>query len=395
MFLEYLMRLRAGLIITVLTLCASFLGSLDVTGNVEQHGFEYGQSVAASGLLPALAMPYPGLDPDGPETISEVQAWWIPNYGHIHARARLPMGRSVKGDLTVPLQAIIHNNPSTLTTVQLLMRNGSNGDQPVVAGPINLSAVCPYNGTGDVECSHEWTFKVPTQNYPDGWKQFYLWVETRTPDGKDFRTSSRIPVRFANGNPTSGDASSGFMSEKSGCPTTSFLGRGWYDGLGPDKSGTYADAYSLCVPQGPVSGIMDLPLGGGYSISTSHLTVNVTKTHALPSDGLWAAQTALAGMNIFDKDGSFEGPFHYQLDTRILANGLHTIDTQVTYPQTMMSVCPHCRGEQNQLKGVSRAYFWVNNPTVSPTGTQSPTLTPTKAPTAKPTATPINHNNDE
>jgi len=51
---------------------------------------------------------------DGARIPIELQSWWTPAFGHIHAAMRLPLGQEVSGILQFDVRVVLHNNPSTI-----------------------------------------------------------------------------------------------------------------------------------------------------------------------------------------------------------------------------------------------------------------------------------------
>jgi hypothetical protein len=308
--------------------------------------------VSAADKLPAVGPAYEGLKSG--ERVVEVQSWWT-EFGHIHATAVIP--KVATGEISVPIRAILHNNPSVIHTVRLVMRDGEAGKQVELGSQNGLNWTCPYSGKGNKECSFDQVLKIDTAKYYDGLKQLVVRVEADTPDKREFHTSSRIPIEFDNSRRTNGDAlPKSRVPRAVGCTNTSALGRGWYEVSG----GIYSDAEALCVPSKPISGVWRQKFVGDNDIS--HLNIALSATHAIPpGPGKWLEQAPHAGKVIFDKAGRFTKPFEIKIDTRQLQNGIHTMAIRSTRPESEISKCDYCLGIKSQVSGVMKYWFEVKN----------------------------------
>jgi hypothetical protein len=315
--------------------------------------------------MPEVGMPYPGLSGSSDRRLIELQAWWTPNYGHIHLTAAVPMGHRLTGPASIPIRTVLHSNPSHLISLELI------GDLPggvqTHLAKISVSEVCPYNGTTETDCSFaaEWTFDSSRYRdrdgsykpIPDGWGELQMWAVTRTPDGVEFRTSSRVPVEFANGNARGADNHDPLGTPvRLGCAQTSFQSRAWYG----EPLSTYANAFGLCIPMQTVSSPYTFLVGGGNGQDGLDRTeVYLDKTHVIKAAGAWAEQPARTGRQLFAQDGRFEEPF--RLTAPPLAPGWHTIAIHSRYKVTAPSVCSYCKGEQNHLWAVAKWWVFVRS----------------------------------
>jgi hypothetical protein len=310
-------------------------------------------SVVAADKLPAVGSPYPGLDPDGPERAVGGQVWWSDDdgsgFGHIHGDMVLPVGQKISGRLDVPVRVVFHNNPSRLRKVELVMLD-HDGDR-VTLGEVKPDKTCPYDGT-ESTCAWDWTFPIETSRYRDGDRLIRLRIFAVTPDDREFETSSRIPVTFANG-----DTPRNREGPLSTCPKRSFQFLGWYGAPIDD----YTRVSALCLPRGPVSGILEHVVQGWSGDEVSRLTVTLSRTHAIPATGEWRAQPARAGRVLFDRRGSFKNPVTIKIDTRDLADGWHSLNDHVVHPKGAESKCPYpCAGE-NHLEASAVSWIYVSN----------------------------------
>lgn len=301
--------------------------------------------------LPALDPPYPGLTER--QMVGEVQSWWVPAFGHIHVTAVLPrFGEDVSGVISVPTRWILHDNPALAFRVELVARDGRDNEARVLAGA-NLDQTCKYNGEDEATCAFSAVFKVDTRRLRNGLKQFNFVLQARTPDGKEYRTSSRFPVRFQNdGRGNNGDALDKRGIERSvGCEENSIFGRGWYD----EPIDEYASVHLLCLPTRPVRGSYDFMFAGGPRRDLDQTVGYLSRTHAIPAVNEWPAQSARDGRLLFEKANA-ERPFRRTVDADDLAPGWHTVSIRGRHPRRAPSECDWCGDVRNRLHGA--AVFW-------------------------------------
>jgi len=123
----------------------------------------------------------------------ELQGWWIPDYGHVHAAVFLPIGpdHTVSGTLELNIRVVLHNNPSELYEIRFDDEKGILKRVPVDP---------PRTCTGT--CAWEFTESLDTALMKSGWREFRIKALTRTPDGIRYSNSSGIMLNVQNGGPT-------------------------------------------------------------------------------------------------------------------------------------------------------------------------------------------------
>ncbi len=294
-------------------------------------------------LLPrnALAL-VDDADPFIPQLIPiELQAWWLPDFGHIHAGTRLPLGQEVSGRLEFDVRIVLHNNPSHLRELRIDSDTG-------IFTSIPLDLDCPYDGVTANTCVFNVPVSLDTTLLQDGWRELRLRATTETPDGQSFLNSSGIRLNVQNGgvpnDVTFGDE----------CDYQSLTGRGWY---GIFK---YTNVVIECVPQAPISGVHTFRVRA--QLPSQHLTVALDKTHFIHAVGPWPAQAANPGQLLFDEDGDFQSFFPITIDTTLLADGWHTMAVVSTGPDGSSSDCSYCLpSTTNFPSGVAKIWFYVQN----------------------------------
>lgn len=270
----------------------------------------------------------------------EMQSWWQPNFGHVHAGTKLPLGQEVSGVLDFDVRIVMHNNPGTLYTLSIHDDHG-------VLITIPLDEACPYDGEIPNSCSFNIPVSLDTTQMQDGWRELRIRAQTLTPDGKKFLNSAGIPINVQNGG-ADNDKSFGNY-----CDNKSLIGRGWYTDF------DYTNAIIECVPQEPISGTYTF--GVRSQKPSAHLNVSLDKTHHVAAIGPWPAQVANPGQTLFDADGDYGDFFPITIDTTTLADGWHTLAVTSTGPNGSTSDCEYCDGEINHPSGVSKIWFYVQN----------------------------------
>ena len=294
-------------------------------------------SSPSGGLLPAEAPFYSG-GFDIRRIPIELQAWWTPNFGHIHATALVPLGQRVSGVIEFPVRIVLHDNPSHLRLLRVDTDNGWSKQFP-------LDLDCPYDGRTSTNCAFSVTVSLDTRQMTDGWREIRIRATTTTPDGKDFLNSSGIPLLVDNG---------GSRSDYNRfCNNTSLIGRGWYEGFG------YTNAIIECVPLQPVSGMVTSRVRAQKP--SAHLTVALDRSHYIPAALPWPEIPPRTGRILFDQDGDFQSFFPVTIDTRGLENGWHSLSVMSTGPNGGTSQCSYCQGEVNHPAGVAKMWFYVQN----------------------------------
>ena len=93
----------------------------------------------------------------------EEQAWWINDFGHVHAGFCAPQHQVISGKYTFNVRLIMHDNPGVLKLLQGQLDSTRYGGQTVV-----LNATCRKGRT----CSFDGQVTVNTAEFPyDGWHQ--------------------------------------------------------------------------------------------------------------------------------------------------------------------------------------------------------------------------------
>lgn len=292
------------------------------------------------------APPGPGQDPPNgsgpldPRKIPiELQAWWAPNFGHIHAAAMLPLGQEVSGRLDFDVRIVLHDNPSHLFELRIDTDTGV-----FLKIPLNLR--CPYDGKTSTNCAFNVPVSLDTTKMKNGWREIRIRATADTPDGNRYLNSSGIPLKIVNGSGGGGDYNRW-------CSNRSLIGRGWYDGFG------YTNAIIECVPLTKVSGVHTFRVRAQKD--SGHLQVALDKSHYIPAVGSWHEVLPSAGQIIFDRDGNFQDWVSIPVDTTKLANGWHSLAVTSTGSRGGASRCDFCRGEENLPAGVAKIWFYVDN----------------------------------
>lgn len=293
---------------------------------------------AAQTKLPAETPPYLG-GFDKRRIPIELQAWWIPNFGHVHAAALLPLGQKVSGVLNFDVRIVLHDNPSRLVELRFDTEGGV-----FLRMPLNLS--CPYDGTTSTNCAFNVPVTLDTTRMREGWREIRIRATTDTPDGKRYLNSSGVAFYVDNG---SGSDS----NYNRFCNNTSLIGRGWYEGFG------YANAIIECVPLDVVSGQVTFRVRAQQP--SKHLQVVMDRTHPIPSVGPWPVVQGRTGALLFDQDGDFQSWVPIAIDTTQLEDGWHSLGVRSDGPNGEVSTCSYCKGEINHNSGTAKMWFYVQN----------------------------------
>ncbi len=300
-------------------------------------------TIAASACLLVSVGASALVDPDEPfdplRIPLELQAWWTPNYGHIHAGTRLPLGQEISGTLEFDVRIVLHNNPSILTELRI------DDDNGIIEQIVLDNLECPYDGITPSTCAFNVPVSLDTTEMQDGWRELRIRATTDTPDGLRYLNSSGIPLNVQNGGPDS--------DFDRWCGNTSLIGRGWYEGIG------YANAVIECVPLQRVSGNHEFRVRAQHG--SDHLNVALDKTHFIHAIDPWPEQVASQGEILFDADGNYQDFFPIEVDTRSLCNGWHTLAVRSTGPDGAESECDYCDGEINHPAGTAKVWFYVDN----------------------------------
>jgi hypothetical protein len=287
--------------------------------------------------LPGPQDPPNGASPfDARRIPIELQAWWAPVFGHIHAAAMLPLGQEVSGTLNFDVRIVPHDNPSHLFELRI------DTDQGVFKR-IPLDLDCPYDGRTSTNCAFNVPVSLDTSKMGSGWREIRIRATVETVDGKRFLNSSGIPLQINGGD-------GGYDRF---CNNTSLIGRGWYDGFG------YTNAIIECVPLQPISGVHTFRVRSQKD--SGHLQVAIDKSHYIPPVGSWAEVQPSVGQIIYDRDGNHDSFFPVSVDTTKLANGWHSLAVTSTGTKSGSSSCDFCAGTQNKPAGVAKIWFYVRN----------------------------------
>jgi len=270
----------------------------------------------------------------------ELQAWWTPNFGHVHAGLRLPLGQVVSGKLDVNVRVVLHDNPSKITWVRIC------AESSVCFYKKDLNLTCPYDGITSTNCAFNVPISMDTTKMKDGWRELRVSANMITADGKRFFNSSGIPINVQNGFSDS--------NYNRYCNNKSLIGRGWYEEF------DYTNAVIECVPLAPISGTHVFRVRA-QNLS-EHLKVALDRNHHIPAvDQYHPAEDPREGIILFDKEGSFTTWQSISIDTLSLENGWHTLSVTSTSPRGSTSECDYCNGEFNKPHGVAKMWFYVQN----------------------------------
>ena len=266
----------------------------------------------------------------------ELQAWWTPSYGHIHASTLLPLGRSVSGVLDFEVRVVMHNNPAEFRELSIQVTDRQDNEEMFEH---KLSAFCDPGPT----CVWSFPVSIDTTKRRDGWKEFRIRAITETPDGKRYFNSSGVPIHFDNGN-------SPDSNYDRWCGNTSLIGRGWYEGL------DYVNSVIECVPLDKVSGLWTVRVRN-QNHPASVVDVHVDKTHYIPAAGSFPEQVATEGFLVDSNSSSSNDSFYpVQIDTTQLTNGWHSLAVTSTSEETGLT-----DGVVNHSAGVAKIWFFVDN----------------------------------
>jgi len=241
------------------------LARVDLTGPLVRH---HTAALVIAGLLACAAPASAQVTEDEPWDSTripiELQSWWTPAFGHMHAAMRLPLGQEVSGILEFDVRVVLHNNPSTIYKLSI-----HDDDSPKMEMALDLH--CPYDGVTPSTCAFNVPVSLDTTLFNAGWREIRVRLKASTIDGNTYVSSSAIPLNVENGK-TDDDEETNMY-----CGHTSLIGRGWYTDIG------YANGIIRCVPQAPVSGVHVFEVKVGSA--SSHLNVSLDKTHHIPAVG--------------------------------------------------------------------------------------------------------------
>lgn len=171
----------------------------------------------------------------------ESQGWWRADdgtdAGHVHIGTCFPVGETISGDVVFDVRVIMHENPGTLTRVQVGVVSGDNsGTEPTAVHPETRCA----EGQTCVSW-HRLRFDTTAADY-DGLAEFRFQARTVLDTGKVLFASTGFPAVLANGAPR--------VDHRDRLVT---VGRGWYTDAG------YQNAdFRGPVPRSTVSGTWEV-----------------------------------------------------------------------------------------------------------------------------------------
>jgi hypothetical protein len=288
-------------------------------------------------LLPAETPPYEG--PFDPRRIPvELQSWWAPNFGHIHAALLVPLGQRVSGTLEFDVRIVLHANPSRLYELRI-----DSEKHTLLTVPLDLE--CPYDGTVETNCAFSVPVSLDTTQMEEGWRELRVRATTQTPDGKRYLNSSGIPLYVDN-------SDSREKHYNRWCGNKSLIGRGWYEGFG------YTNGAIECVPLELVAGTVMFRFRAQEE--SNRLQVLLDKTHYIPAAGSWGAVLPREGEVLWDQEGDFQSFQTIELDTTRLEDGWHSLAVRSDAPGGT-STCSYCTGQLNARSGIAKVWFYVQN----------------------------------
>lgn len=291
--------------------------------------------ILAASLAPVVQAQ--GFDPQ--RIPVELQGWWVPAFGHIHAAVRLPLGQTVSGTLKLDVRVVIHDNPSKVFKVYATTES-------TTLASTKVDLTCPYDGMTETNCAFSVPLSLDTRLVPDGWRELRVKVKSLTPDGKTFYVSSSLGIQVENGTPDSDYSKFSGTSKRVG-------GVAYYTGV-TETSVRFEDS-----PRAPVSGVYKFRVR--TADSSTRLVVDLDKSHYIPAVGSWPESQPSTGTNLFDKLGTFSSTVEIPIDTRTLANGWHTLAAKSVGVGSAQSICSFCGSELSSLAAVSKIWFYVQN----------------------------------
>jgi hypothetical protein len=229
----------------------------------------------------------------------ESQAWWYrtpgqngTDHGRIHIGTCFPHAQKIAGIVRFDVRVIMHNNPGTLTHVNIGIVGDSYGIRSV--------ALTPSWKCSQATCTRWFTTYVDTRKAPrDGRQEFRFRAQVKEPDGKEMIASTGWLAYLRNGK-TIEHYRDAWSAEA----------RGWYTGTG------YANASIGAVPMTSISGTWSpqvrMTAGSGGIRVTAHRALLDADFHA-----------GKPGTSIRSGAGSFNGTI--RIDTTRLRNGNHKL----------------------------------------------------------------------
>lgn len=246
-----------------------------------------------------------------PRVFLESQSWWrqMPgssgtDFGHVHSGTCFPYLQKVSGVVPFDVVTKLHDNPGTLTRVDVQAFNNAYGAK-------NLASVRPNFVCQTADCTVTHRLRPDTRVLAyDGLTEFRIRSHVREPDGNVSLATDGWLAYVRNGKPV--------RDTRYLAPGQS-EGRGWYGRSGTDGFGYINARMRTRLPSGPVSGIwrpeVETLRGSGPSRPIARTLVTVDPDfHAIPEK---------RGFVQVDQPGAFRG--FLAIDTTRLANGPHKL----------------------------------------------------------------------
>jgi len=294
----------------------------------------------------------------------EAQAWWVPNFGHIHLAVKAPIGRVVSGTMELDARFLLHDNPAALRVLTVDPDVGGLVAEPAVNRfqSNGYNDYCPYNGTVSNTCAWDTPVLVDTTRWKDGWRQVMVRLTARGPDGGlDFVAEVQFLIYSQNGNILKDAA----FYEGDGRKVEI---RGYYGG-----QFIYQMAAIQAIPTTPVSGPMTLWVRATQP-NNQRMIIELDKTHAHPAVGTWPAEEMSVGEVLLDVSGGANNVWRpIVIDTTPLAPGWHWLAIRHQRLSGATSTCAFCLGEENIASGVLKFWFHVG-PSAQPLPPESEDL---------------------
>lgn len=295
---------------------------------------------------PPLPPPPGGIEPVVPDWVSscpantvpfEEQAWWINDFGHVHAGFCALQNQTISGQYTFNVRLVLMNNPGTLRTLRATLDSTDDG-----SGTTKVNLTCPVTDT----CAWSSQVTVDTSAFPyDGWHQIRVRAIVAEPDGKELVASSFLPVYLSNGKPRQDLEPDVELIEG----TTDYIaGRGWYTSAG------YAYSVVLNPPTADqrIKGVYNVAVRSAADSNPQPVSRFIAKLDATPTQ---------PGTVLYDVPRAQQDPVTISIDTTKLANGWHSLLVRTEAGNQPGSSCPVCSGQPQIHAGVTKVWFNVQN----------------------------------
>jgi hypothetical protein len=345
-------------------------GAFPFTARVSDTSTQLDDEALSITIRSAPPPPQLSINPCGDEQFNplriplESQAWWFPNFGHIHELICFPLGQEIDGSQAqvFPIRVIFFNNPSPFDELRW---NTDNGIKERNFIPVQS---CFYDGTEQSVCSWDIDLEFDWTTAQNGEREIRIHVHADAPDGKHWFPTTGIPVRVVNSPAGDGGDYDPRFCENSAGIQTSFIARGWYEGF------SYTRAFIECVPQEPVSGVWSIRVKGSASTikvkgeviipgDLGRLLVALDRQgHPIPAAGRWPEIPVSEGTILLDLiDPPDNEWITLDIDTTQLENGWHTLAVRTEAAAGATSLCTYCMEEINHPSGLAKIWFFVQN----------------------------------